>query len=102
MKPDNDHLVARGVVTVKGRQFPAGRPFPAADLGIDPRSFDSLLRAGTLVSAKTHAVREHTGDDRLEHYPRRRLVERAHELGITGAEKLSRDNIISEIRARLK
>lgn len=96
MRPDNDHVAAR-FLTVRGKSFPAGRLFPAADLGIDERSFDSLLAGGALVEGKGRKPGK-ADDDRLDRFPRERLLQRAREIGLMGVEELSKSEIIKQIR----
>lgn len=53
MSVTNDLFVGKGkMLSVKGRKFEEGRRFPAADLGIDVKSFESLVRDGSIVAGK--------------------------------------------------
>ena len=49
----NDFYVAKGkTVSARGQRFQEGRRFPAADLGLDQRSFDSLIKDHAIVTGK--------------------------------------------------
>ena len=53
MSVTNDLFVGKGkMLSVKGRKFEEGRRFPAADLGIDEKSYASLVRDGSIVPGK--------------------------------------------------
>lgn len=101
MKPTNDYVAVRAI-TIKRRSFPVGKPFPAADLGIDERSFDSLVRDGVLIPHAKFKAPEPEKPDGLEKWPRLKLIGRADELGIMGVEQLSKSELIREIRSRRK
>lgn len=49
----NDFYVGKGrMLTHRGQKFREGSRFPAADLGLDEKSFATLVRDGSIVTGK--------------------------------------------------
>ena len=107
---DNNHYVNKGVtVNYKGQHFPPGHRFPAADLGIDQKSFDSLVRDKNIVSGKERNEFIHPEkpeepkesaepSDDLENMTKAQLVEFAESLGLEASARMSKDELIAMIK----
>jgi len=110
---DNDHYVNKGVtVNFKGQHFPPGHRFPAADLGIDQKSFDSLIRDKSIVSGKERNEFVHPEEpeepkepkeleepsDDLEDMTKAELIEFAESFGLELDGSMKKDELIAAIK----
>lgn len=107
MSVDNNHYVNKGVtVNYKGQHFPPGHRFPAADLGIDQKSFDSLIRDKSIVSGKERNEFAHPEEpkepkepsDDLEDMTKAELIEFAESLGLNLEYSMKKDELIAAIK----
>lgn len=114
MSVSNNYFVAKGkTLSYKGQKFGEGRRFPAADLEIDQKDFDSLIEGKALVTGKirnefvhSDAVKRFPPEakpkkgDGLEDMTKGGLLEKAHELGLEADKSMSKDEIIAAIREK--
>lgn len=115
----NEFYVARGkTITCRGQKFQEGRRFPAADLGMDQRGFDSLLKDKVLVTGKERnlfvhpaAVPPHqnvkvtrppvvTTSDDFDRMSKDDLLDMAADLGVTAAPRWTKAEIIAAIKEK--
>lgn len=109
----NEFYVAKGrTISLKGQKYGEGRRFPAADLGLDQRAFDSLVRDGVLVTGKVRNAFMHPEvqrsappppareADHLEEMSKADLLEQAADLGLDLPSRTNKDEIIAAIRSR--
>ncbi len=113
----NDFYVAKGkTISARGQRFQEGRRFPAADLGLDQRSFDSLIKDGALVTGKMRnlfvhpaaapplkvlKVKRHpvvTPSDDFERMATEDLEDLARDMGLRLGEHAGRKEIIERIK----
>jgi len=110
MLVSNNYYVNKGVtVNHKGQHFPPGHRFPAADLGIDQKSFDSLIRDKNIVSGKERNEFAHPEkpeepkesaepSDDLEDMTKAGLIEFAESLGLEPSQRMSKDELLAMIK----
>lgn len=110
---NNDFYVAQGkTLSHKTGKFTEGRRFPAADLGLDQKSFDALVRDKSIVPGKVRNAFVHPKGppppsaavpkegDGLEDMSKADLLEMAHKLGLEVVTRSSKDEVIAAIRGK--
>ena len=117
MSVNNNYFVAqRRTLSFKGRKFKQGNRFPAADLSIDQKAFDSLIKDKALVTGKERNAFVHpesvkpaeaaeskseSSDDILENMSKAELLETARNLELEIDKRASKDEIIAAIKTKV-
>ena len=120
----NEYFVGKGkMLTHRGQRFPEGRRFPAADLGLDDRSFESLIRDKSIVTGKERNAFFHPKpapvpvapapkampapaaplppvNDGLDAMKKDDLLDMAEDLGIKVSARMSKEEIARAIREK--
>lgn len=103
----NDYYVNKGrTVTHEGKYFREIRRFPAADLGLSQKSFDSLVRDKSIITGKERNAFVHPEPPVMEDEPKGNGLEEkskadlqqiAEDLGLEVPSRANKDELISAI-----